>query len=80
MWMNNKFAYGDDHKAFILFIYLFIYMFFSHLVQGGYPFIISYPEELPLEFDTLLARFEGLGDVKVERLNPSWLTGVVPRK
>ena len=78
--MNNKFAYGDDHKTFILFIYLFIYVFFSHFVQGGYPFIISYPEELPPEFDTLFARFEGLGDVKVEGLTPFGLTGVVPRK
>ena len=42
--------------------------------------MISYPEELPLEFDTLFARFEGLGDVKVERLNPFRLIGEVPRK
>ena len=68
---------------FYSFIYLFIYLFMcflSNLVQGGYPFMISYPEELPLEFYTLFARFEGLGDVKVERLNPFRLIGEVPRK
>ena len=60
--MNNKFGYGDDHKSFILFTYLFIYVFFFHLVQGGYLFSISFREELPLEFEKLLVRFEGLGE------------------
>ena len=48
--------------------------------QGGFQFYISLTEELPDEVKSGVAHFQGVADVRVQKLNPFTLSGIVPRK
>lgn len=53
-------------------------LFYS--AQGKIEFYISLTQELPDELKGGVARFEGVADVMVHKLNPFTLLGTVPRK
>lgn len=53
---------------------------FFFCVQGGLQFLITLTEELPEDDKSGIARFDGIGDVHLDKLNPFTLAGIIPGK